>query len=350
MSRDSGVTGSVFGQLEDRPVREFRLLSRSGAECRVMELGAAMISLRMPVGGGVREVLLGCDDLESYRRQEAYLGAIVGRYANRIAGARFKLDGSIFHLQANQGGHCLHGGPVGVSYRLWSGSPVEHEGCPAVRFVIDSGDGDQGFPGNMSLAVTYFWSADDTLSVDMTATTDRPCPVSLTTHGYFNLAGAASDCREHELCIRADRYLPVDGDGIPRQALQPVAGTVFDFRSSRRVGQGWGDHPDQRLVKGFDHSFLLNEREASDWAARVVAPDGRLAMELYTDQPAVQFYTGNYLQDVPGRQGRAYRDYDALCLEPQALPDTPNRPDFGDATLRPGSTYRHRTDLRFVAG
>jgi aldose 1-epimerase len=323
---------------EGRPVETWRLGDANGLELTVMNYGARAASLLVPVAGGRREVLLTLDGLAAWLADNSHIGAIAGRFANRIAGARFTLDGREVRLAANNGTNNLHGGPIGFGRRLWTGTP---EG-DALLLTLDSADGDQNFPGAMHAELRYCVPGD-TVSLAYTATTDAPTVVNLTSHAYFNLAGGG-DVMGHVLTLAADHYLPVDAAAIPTGERRSVTGTPFDFRQPVALGARIGaDDPQLKLGQGYDHCFVLADapRPAPVFAARVTA--GGVAWEVATTEPAVQLYSGNHLTGSP----HPWRT--GLCLETQHYPNSPNQPDFPSTVLRPGMTFRSVTTWRFSA-
>lgn len=321
----------------------FELENEEGLRLRGLDFGATLTSLTLPVAGERREVLLGCAD-QDYPDQQVWLGAVAGRFANRIGGAELVRGGDRWSLDANQPPHCLHGGQEGFHRRSWQIRELEAD---RVRLALLSKAGDQGFPGNLRVTLEYRLEQRD-LVVEFRASTDAPTPVSLTSHAYFNLDGNRPECGDvlgHTINLNADHFLPTDPRGLPL-TVTPVAGP-FDLRHERPIGQDWLSHPQQCQAKGYDHAFVLNGPEQA-WAARVVSADRQLAMEVYTNQPSLQFYTGNWLAGTVGRDGRMLRDHDGFCLEAQQLPDSPNRPELGDVWLLPGQQYRHQTRYRFI--
>lgn len=353
----SRVTRETFGRLADGTTVERVTLrggNGSGFELAVISFGAAVQALRVPDRDGrCADVVLGHDTLAPYVAERHFFGATVGRYANRIAGGRFELDGRRFELPRNDGPNSLHGGPDGFDRRCWRIEALDDGAAPAVTLAHVSPDGDGGFPGQLNVRVTYALTGDTAFSIAFEAVTDRATVVNLTHHGFFNLAGAASgeDVLGHRLAIAADRFLATDATGIPTGAQVPVAGTPFDFTAPRPIGDGIRQAHDQlRLRCGYDHNFCLRDgRVAVPRAvARVEHPGSGRVMTLTTDQPGLQFYSGNFLDgSVAGKGGRLYRQSDAFCLEPQTWPDAPNRPDFGSARLDPGDTYRHVSGFAF---
>ncbi|MNH06225.1 Aldose 1-epimerase [compost metagenome] len=328
--------------MTNQAMKSFELENEEGLRLRGLDFGATLSSLTLPVGGERREVLLGCAD-DAYPTQQVWLGAIAGRFANRIGGATLLRDGQRWSLDANQAPHCLHGGRDGFHRRQWQIKELEPD---RVRLALLSPAGDQGFPGNLRVTLEYRLEQCD-LVVEFKATTDAPTPVSLTSHAYFNLDGSHQDgdVRSHRIRLNADRFLHTDARGLPL-AVEPVEGP-FDLRAERLIGQEWLSHPQQQQAKGYDHAFLLNGPE-QECAARVLSGDGQLAMEVYTNQPSLQFYTGNWLANTPDRAGGRHQDHAGFCLEAQQLPDSPNRPELGDPWLLPGQLYHHQTRYRFI--
>lgn len=319
-----------------------QLKNSQGLELTLMTKGAALLSLKVPVGAGKREVLAACKP-EDYDRQTAYLNAIAGRFANRIANSSMSFAGQTFHVTPSQGPHCLHGGTVGFDKKEWS---VKQKSEDKVILTLVSPDGDQGFPGECVVELTYAL-IDTELSIEMTAHVSKPCPVNLTSHAYFNLDAERSDVRNHQLSIHATRYLPIDNLGIPlATAPEPLQGSL-NLQQLTHLNEKWLSHPQLVSAKGYDHCYLLDTKDASEIAASLISSDQQLRMDVYTNQPGLQLYTGNYLAGNPAVEGPAYHDYEALCLEAQLLPDSPNRPDFGDPWLLPDQNYRHITKYRF---
>ncbi len=350
------IAREVFGRLPDgTPVERVRLRGANGFELVIVTLGAAVQSLHVPDREGrCADIVLGHDDLAGYLARRSLFGATVGRCANRIAGASFPLDGRRFQVTANDGANSLHGGAAGFDRRLWSIDALADGPQPSVRLAYVSPDGEEGYPGALTTRVTYSVTGGTEFSIAFGAETDRPTVVNLTHHSFFNLGGAANsgDVLGHELLIAANAYLSVDGTLIPLGGPQPVAGTPFDFTSPWPIGARIRDgHEQVRLGRGYDHNFCLGDgrTKAPRLAARVRHPASGRTMELLTDQPGLQFYSGNFLDGtVSGKHGRLYRQSDAFCLEPQAWPDAPNRPKYPSVRLDPGQVYRHRSIYRFT--
>lgn len=345
-----------FGQLPDGSAVEMvRLCGDNGFEVRLITYGAAVQSMLAPDRDGhVADVVLGRDDLAGYIEARKFLGATVGRFANRIAAGRFELDKSQFQLPTNDGANALHGGLDGFDRKNWAITAIGEKPAPFVTLTYVSPDGEEGYPGTLTTNLTYSISGGSELSVSFSAETDKPTIVNLTNHSFFNLAGVEANGRgilDHRLTIAADHYLPVRPDGIPLAGPDAVNATPFDFRTMHRVGIRLHDVVDQvQIRQGYDHCYCLRGGRTSEprLAARVEDPRSGRVLELLTDQPGVQFYSGNFLDGtVTGKYGRIHRQYDALCLEPQVYPDTPNRPNFPSARLDPGQTYRHTSLYRF---
>ena len=350
------VARDVFGRLPDgRAVERVFLRAADGSEARIITYGATLQALMVPdTVGGVDDVVLGHDDLEGYLGKRQFFGATVGRYANRIANARFMLDGDVVQLAANDGAHALHGGLDGFDRQLWEIAEIGDGAEPWVTLSHVSEHGDGGYPARLDVRVTYGLKNPAELSLTFVGHADRPTVINLTNHSFFNLEGAAStvDILDHRLTIGADRFLAIDSDAIPLpEPPRAVAGTPFDFRTVKPIGARIRCDDEQlRHGRGYDHNFCLNWARGLHLAARLEAPRCGRILELLTDQPGLQVYSGNYLDgSIAGKQGRLYRQSDGICLEPQSWPDAPNRPDFPGARLAPGNVYRHRSVYRFVS-
>lgn len=317
---------------------EYWLQSEAGLRLGVLDYGATLTALEVAVGEERRNVLLACEPAD-YANQSAYLGAMVGRFANRIGNARLERDGQEWLVDANEGTTCLHGGRHSLHNREWQ---VAEVAADRLRLRTLLADGEQGFPGNLAVELEYRLEALD-LVIEISATTDAPTPVNLTSHAYFNLDGG--DVRDHLIRIAADHYLPTDERSIPLGKTE-VEGP-FDLRQTRRIGVDWQDHPQLVRCRGYDHCFLLDPLPGQP-AVTLISGDRRLHMEMYTDQPGVQLYTGNWLAGTQARGGGEWQNYQGLCLEAQQLPDSPNRPELGDPWLLPGQTYRHLTRYRLI--
>lgn len=335
---------------DDPALRPIVLRNRSGLEAELLPFGATLARLRAPDREGrLGDVLLALAELADYRGQHPHVGATVGRYANRIGGARFELDGRRYPLAANDGAHHLHGGPCGFDRRPWQDPELfSVPGGSGVRMRLHSPAGDAGYPGALDVAASFTLRDDDTLSIEYRATTDAPTVVSLTNHSYFQLDDAgASPVLDHLLWLAAAHYTPVDASGVPDGSIAPVGGTPFDFTTPRRLGERIADLVATR--GGYDHNFVLAAGgDAAAVVARLEAPRSGRVLELRTTQPALQLYTGNFLAgDLRCRDGVRPERWHAVCLETQAFPNAPNEPGFPSARLDPGTLYRHETVYRF---
>lgn len=346
-----------FGTLPDRrEARLFTLTHASGFSAAITDFAGAVVRLLVPDRAGrLADVTLGFDSVAPYVKDSPFFGALVGRVGNRIAGGQFTLDGRTYTLATNNapgGIPChLHGGQRGFDKVLWSAEPTTRDGQPALLLRYTSPDGEEGYPGTLAVAVTYSLTADQGLRIDYTATTDRPTPVNLTNHCYFNLAGAG-DVLGHEVTLHARRYTPVTAGLIPTGAVTPVAGTPFDFTTPHAIGARIGQNHEQlRFGGGYDHNWVLDSADGSlALAATVREPASGRVMDVLTTEPGVQFYTGNFLDgQVPGKSGAAYPYRSGFCLETQHFPDSVNQPAFPSTILRPGQTYRSTTVYRFSA-
>jgi aldose 1-epimerase len=347
------ITRDVFGTLPDgRAVERIALHGAGGFEARIITFGAALQALIVPDRGGVcDDVVLGHDNLDGYVDKRQFFGASVGRYANRIANARFVLDGETIQLNANDGPHALHGGPDGFDRKLWLLLDIDEGEQPAVTLRYVSPTGEENYPGRLDVRLTYRLTGPTELSISFEARTDRPTIVNLTNHSFFNLEGLAAgvDVLDHRLMIASDEFVPIDATAIPLQGPpSAVEETPLDFRKSIPIGARIRQDDRQlRHGSGYDHNYCLRSADGVRLAARLEAPVSGRVLELLTDQPGLQFYSGNYLDGSSGGKGRLYRQSDALCLEPQTWPDAPNRPDFPSARLVPDEVYRHHSVYRF---
>ncbi len=343
-----GVTAG--GEAVDR----YTLRNAGGMTVRLISYGAAVSELWVPDRRGEpADVVLGFDNLAQYEdaKQNPYFGGTVGRVAFRITQGRFTLDGRTHQLSLNIPPHHLHGGQRGLSRVVWKAEPLADEKQPAVRFRYRSLDGDQGYPGNLDASVTYTLTGRNELKIDYAAATDRPTPVNLTHHSYFNLAGAASgSVLGHVLELRASRYTPLDEKLIPTGKIVPAAGTPFDFTKPTPIGARV--QKESQVADGYDLSYVLDRSGAGlVHAATLREPASGRVMEVFTTQPAIVLYTGNYLDGtVKGKQGAVYAKHAGVCLETAHLPDSVNQPAFPSVILRPGQTYRHTCVYRFSAG
>ena len=321
-----------------------------GIEIKAITYGGIITSLRVPDRAGkTDDIVLGFDTLDGYLTDHPFFGAIIGRYGNRIGKAQFTLDGRTYKLAANNGPNHLHGGNKGFDKVLWTAEP--DAGANAIAFTRTSPDGEEGYPGNLRVRVTYTLTDANELIVEYRATTDKATPVNLTQHSYFNLAGHASgDILAHELMLNADRYTPVDDTLIPTGELASVQGTPFDFRKPTSIGARIDtDHPQLKAGKGYDHNWVLNRKGAGlQPAARVTEPKSGRTLGISTTEPGIQFYAGNFLDGkIKGKGGAVYAHRTGFCLETQHFPDSPNKPTFPSTTLSPGREYRTRTVFTF---
>jgi len=336
-----------FGATSDgTPVQSFELRSAGGLTVRLSALGAALIGVDAPDRSGkVADVAFGFDDAAGYESDaNQYFGVTTGRYANRIAGGRFVLDGETYQLALNNAPNHLHGGgPRALSKVTWQAKTFEKPQQRGVKFSYVSPDGEENYPGTLQIEVTYALNDANELRIDYAARTDRPTIVNLTNHAYFNLAGAGSPTiNDHVLTLHADRYTPVDDTLIPTGELASVAGTPLDFRQPTRIG----DRVDQLTAtpaKGYDHNFVINRDAGAGVvrAAELYDPQSGRVLTVFTDQPGVQFYGGNFLNGQAGKNGKVYAYRSGCCLETQHYPDSPNKPDWPSVVLRPGQTYAH---------
>ena len=343
-----------YGSLPDGTgVELFTLTNTHGVEVRAMTYGGIILSLRTPDRRGqLDDIALGYDTAAEYvTNPRAYFGAIVGRYANRIAKGRFVLDGKTYQLATNNGPNHLHGGKQGFDAVVWRAEPFDDSRGAGVVFAYTSRDGEEGYPGTLKARVTYTLTEKNELIFDFEATTDAPTIVNLSQHTYFNLAGdGRRDVLDHELQLFADRYVPVDETLIPTGELAAVEGTPFDFRQPTKIGARIEqDDPQLRRGSGYDHTFVLTRSgEGAQPAAKVIERSTGRTMLVATTEPGVQLYTGNFLDGKSrGKQGRVYQRRYGFCLETQHFPDSPNKPQFPSTVLRPGDTYRSRTVLTF---
>ncbi len=339
-----------FGKTHDgHEVKVHTLTNLHGIRVRLIDYGATLISVETPDKSGKNaNIMLGFPTLEGYLQRHPFFGSTVGRYANRIAGGKFTLDGKTYTLATNNGPNHLHGGLKGFDTVLWKPEPVSGPDFVGVKFSYTSPDGDEGYPGKLDVTVTFTLSNVNALRMDYTATTDKPTVVNLTNHAYWNLAGAGSgNILGHELTIAADKYLPIDDTSIPTGEPAPVKGTPLDFTSPHTIGERIGElKKDPHKTKGYDHCFVLRGQQGKlELAARVKEPTSGRVMEVYTTEPGVQLYCANFLDGGPGAGG--FKQHEAFCLETQHYPDSPNKPEFPSTVLRPGETYRSTTEHRF---
>ncbi len=352
------VTRRPWGEVDGREVEIFRLASRTGLRAEIAELGGAIVSLTAQGRDGeFADVVLGFDDLGSYLADtNPYFGAVVGRYANRIAGGRFTLDGEVHTLPRNDGDNSLHGGVRGLSRVVWQGEPFEAANGAGVVLRYRSPDGEEGYPGKVDFQVRYLLTSIGDLRIEAEAVTDRPTVVNLSFHSYFNLKGEGEgDILDHELSLDSEHYTPVDDTLIPTGEIAPTEGTPMDFRTPAAIGSRIDDDFEQlRFGGGYDHNWVLRPPEDDGQmrvAAIVVEPTSGRKLVVKTTAPGLQLYTGNFLDGtLVGKSGRPYVHRGGLCLETQHFPDSPNQPGFPSTVLRPGETYRQVTEYQFMTG
>jgi aldose 1-epimerase len=357
MAGKQRVSQEPFGTLGGETVEAVTLANGGGMTVRILTYGASIHAVTVPDRDGrLADVALGHATLAEYVEQPQYIGSTVGRVANRIAGGRFAFEGLEVRVPANNGPNALHGGPLGFDKVNWALLGTEEGERASVTLGHISPDRDQGFPGTLTVTATYALGEDNSLTVEYRAATDRPTLVNLSNHAYWNLAGegAAEGAMGHLLTLFADAYLPTDATAIPTGEIRPVNETVFDFRQPCPVGARVRDASDEqiRLGRGYDHNWVIADDVADEprLVARVEHPGSGRVMEMLSNQPGLQFYSGNFLDGSSvGKSGRLYRMGDAIVLEPQRFPDTPNRPEFGSLRLEPGETYRNLIVWRFSA-
>lgn len=346
------ISHHAFGLAGDgTPIERYTLTNANGLEAGIMTYGGIVTALRVPDRHGVLgDVVLGFETLAPYLGEHPYFGALIGRYGNRIAAGRFALNGVTYTLARNNGPNHLHGGPNGFHRRVWRAREQASADGPGLELTYESGDGEEGYPGNLSVAVVYALTDRDELRIDYTATTNRDTVVNLTNHAYFNLAGGG-DMLGHELELAASHFLPIDATLIPLGELRPVRATPMDFTAPARIGARI-DADDEQIHygQGYDHTWVLDKAAgAPGFAARLYDPTTRRAMEVYTTEPGVQFYSGNLLDgSLTGKGGRRYVKHSGLCLETQHFPDSPNQPQFPSTVLHAGEVYRQTTIYRFT--
>jgi aldose 1-epimerase len=347
------ITQTSYGTTEDgKPVDLFTLVNDNGVEMKVINYGGIITELKVPdKNGKFEDVVLGFDNLEGYVKSSPYFGALVGRYGNRIAKGKFTLDGEEYSLVQNNMGNHLHGGTKGFDKVVWKAEPSETTEGPQLKLSYLSPDMEEGYPGNLQVEVIYTLTNDDAIRIDYKATTDKKTVINLTNHSYFNLTGNPdTTILTHELMLNADQFVPVDETLIPTGELAPVEGTPMDFTEPTAIGARIGEDYEQlKLGLGYDHCWVVNgEAGTLRQAATVYEPNSGRFMEVLTTEPAVQFYSGNFLDgSFAGKGGVVYQQRSGLCLETEHYPDSPNQPDFPSAELNPGDTYQTTTVYKF---
>ena len=339
-----------FGKTEDgQPVDLYILTNKNGMEAAITNYGGTVVSLKVADRNGkFEDVVLGYDNLDGYATGKAYIGATVGRYANRIAHATFTLDGTTYTLAKNDGDNHLHGG---FNKRVWTAKDVSSSAAQALELTYLSRDGEEGFPGNLPVKVVYTLTDQNELKIDYSATTDKDTVLNLTNHAYFDLAGQGNgDILQQQIMIKADRFTPIDATSIPTGELRSVKGTPFDFTNSTAIGARI-DQDDQQLKlgRGYDHNWMLNNGTPGSLflAAQAYDPHSGRVLEVSTTEPGIQLYTGNFLDRIHGKDGKVYNRRYAFCLETQHFPDSPNHPNFPSAELKPGQHFQSTTVYKF---
>lgn len=353
MEKSMSITKSDFGRTADgEAVAKYTLENKDGIQVDIITYGGRITSLRTPDSSGkLANVVLGFNDIQQYEQDNPFFGALIGRYGNRIAKGKFSLDGTEYTLAQNNGENSLHGGVKGFDKRVWNATTEESDDSIKLKLNYLSADMEEGFPGNLNTTVTYTLNKDNSLDVLYEATTDKTTVVNLTQHAYFNLSGDFSTTiLDHVVQINADKFIPVDGGLIPTGELRPVEGTPFDFREPQLVGKEIDANNEQiQLGGGYDHCWVLNDQNAGYRSvASAYHPATGRNLEVLTDEPGIQFYTGNFLDGtLPAPNGGTYAKRSGLCLETQHYPDSPNQPEFPSVTLTPGETYTTKTTFKF---
>nr|WP_233454695.1 aldose epimerase family protein [Hymenobacter negativus] len=344
-------TSASFGKaLDGTEIQLYTLTNKQGAQATITNYGGTLVGLLMPDREGkMDDVVLGFDNVSDYqspafRKANPYIGALIGRYGNRIAKGKFTIDGKTYQVGVNNGPNSLHGGKVGYDQKIWEATPGTSPEGQTLTLKYLSKDGEEGYPGNLQITVVYTLTDNNALRIAYTATTDKATPVNLTNHAYFNLShGVSKDILKHEVTLPADRYTVVDAGLIPTGELRPVKGTPFDFTTPHAIGERIAQVPG-----GYDHNWVLNAETGQHAAATVYDPASGRTLELTTDQPGIQFYTGNFLDgSLKGKGGTVYGLHAGFCLETQHFPDSPNEPKFPSTILRPGETYHTTSTYTF---
>src|SRR6266498_4110081 len=346
------VDKQPFGKTADGvSIDAYTLTNKNGAKIKIITYGARVVSIEVRDGEGkLGDVALGYDDILGYEKDSSYLGPIVGRYGNRIAKGRFTLDGVTYTLATNNNGNHLHGGLRGFDKVVWTGKGYVVAGAARLRLTYLSKNQEEGYPGNLSVTVIYTWTDRNELKIEYSAQTDKPTVLNLTNHAYFNLAGAGvGDILNHEMRINALRFTPTDATSIPTGELRSVKGTPLDFTSAQLIGARIEEKYEQLISgSGYDHNFVLNKPSSKlGLAAEVYESKSGRVLRVYTTEPGVQFYSGNFLNGAIGKQGLAYPRRSGFCLEAQHFPDSPNKPKFPTTVLRPGGRYTQTTTYEF---
>jgi len=352
-SHETGIKRSVFGKMPDgQEVHLYTLTNANGMQVAITNFGGRIVSIMAPDRNGkMADVVLGFDNLQDYMKYNTYFGALVGRYANRIGGAKFTLDGKVYHLPVNNGPNSLHGGTKGFDKRVWTAKEIPGDE-PALELTYLSKDGEEGYPGNLHVKVVYTLTKDNSIKIDYSATTDKDTVINMTNHSYFNLAGEGNgNVLKQVLWINSDEITPVNATQIPTGKIMKVDGTPFDFRKPTPIGARINeDNPQLKIGKGYDINYILNRKGPGlELAARAYDPGSGRELEVYTTQPGIQFYSANFLDgSIPGKGGTKYGFRSAFCLETQHYPDSPNHPSFPTTELKPGQTFHQVTVFKFT--
>ena len=353
VSAQATITKQSFGKTDTgESVDLYTLRNVHGVEAKITNYGGIVVSLKVPDRSGkFDDVVLGFNDLDNYLKPHPYFGAIIGRYGNRIAKGRFTLNGVEYKLAVNNGENHLHGGLKGFDKVVWTGTETKTKAGPALAFTYLSKDREEGYPGNLNLRVVYTLTNNDELKIDYSATTDKDTVINLTNHSYFNLAGEGNgDILNHRVTINGNRFLPTDAGSIPTGELRRVAGTPFDFLTANAIGARINQDEEQlKFGNGYDHTWIVNGRPGTlRLAAIAYEPTSGRVMQVWTTEPGMQFYTGNFLDGtLTGKAGKLYPRRSGFCFETQHYPDSPNHPAFPTTTLKTGATYKSTTVYRF---
>ena len=354
MSKSPGtISQAPFGKTTNgTPVEIYTLCNSHGMEARIMTYGGIVVSLKVPdKNGKLGDIVLGYDSLDGYLKSSPYFGALIGRYGNRIAGGKFTLEGKTYTLAANNGPNSLHGGIKGFDKVVWKATPLATANGPALQLKYISKDGEEGFPGNLTVTAVYTLTEDNRLRLDFSATTDQPTLCNLTHHSYFNLAGQGNgDVLGEIVYINADNITPVDANLITTGEIKPVDGTPFDFRKPTAIGARISSDDEQiKFGNGYDHNWVINKPLGQlGLMARASDPASGRVMEVWSTEPGMQFYTGNFLDgSITGKDGKVYQRRNAFCMEPHHYPDSPNKPQFPTTELKPGETYHNTIIYKF---
>lgn len=335
-------TADFVSEVQGKPTALYVLKNKNGVEACITNYGGRLVSLMVPdKNGKLTDVVLGYDNIAQYVSTDGNYGALIGRYGNRIANGEFSLDDIVYRLPQNNNGHCLHGGPKGYHTRVWDAKQVNDQ---ALELTYLSPDGEASFPGNVNIKVVYTLTDDNAIDIAYEATTDKKTVINLTNHSYFNLSGTPSSIEDHVISINADTYTPVDNTLIPTGELPSVEGTPMDLRQPIVIGDSINNDFEQLVRgKGYDHNWVLNTNgNINALAAKVVSLKTGISLEVYTNEPGIQFYSGNFMTQDKGKLGAVYNHRGALCLETQHYPDSPNQPNFPTTTVNPGETYKSR--------